>query len=93
MDTDTTKNFITKSSILKEVESLVESIEIQHQTIQSYNQLMKGVHLFERLISQGWTRKRIPQISVYKERTLLKIEGELIILEEEHISTEPSSEE
>lgn len=82
-----------KPSTLKEVESLVASIEIQHQTIQSYNQLMKGVYLFEQLISQGWTKKRTPQISAYKERTLLKIEGELIILEEEHISMESPSDE
>ena len=82
-----------KPSVLKEVESLVKSIEIQHQTIQSYNQLIKGVCLFERLINQGWTRKSIPQISAYEERTLLKIEGELIFLEEKRIYTEPSSEE
>lgn len=93
MDTDATKNFIMKPSVLKEVESLMKSIEIQRQTIQSYNQLMTGVHLFERLINQGWTSKSIPQISAYKERTLLRIEGELIILEEERIYTESSSEE
>ena len=82
-----------KSSILTEVESLVKSIEIQRKTIQSYKQLMKGVQLFEELINQGWTRKSIPQISAYKERTLLRIEGELIVLEEERIYTELSSEE
>ena len=82
-----------KSSILTEVESLVKSIEIQRKTIQSYKQLMKGVQLFEELINQGWTRKSIPQISAYKERTLLRIEGELIVLEEKRIYTELSSEE
>ena len=82
-----------KPSVLKEVESLVKSIEIQHQNIQSYNQLIRGVYLFERLIYQGWTRKSIPQISAYEERTLLRIEGELIFLEEKRIYTEPSSEE
>ena len=93
MDTDTTKKIIMKSSILTEVESLVKSIEIQRKTIQSYKQLMKGVQLFEELINQGWTRKSIPQISAYKERTLLRIEGELIVLEEKRIYTELSSEE
>lgn len=82
-----------KPPVLKEVESLVKSIEIQHQNIQSYNQLIRGVYLFERLINQGWTRKSIPQISAYEERTLLRIEGELIFLEEKRIYTEPSSEE
>lgn len=82
-----------KPSVLKEVESLVKSIEIQHQNIQSYNQLIREVYLFERLINQGWTRKSIPQISAYEERTLLRIEGELIFLEEKRIYTEPSSEE
>ena len=82
-----------KPSVLTEVESLVKSIGIQHQTIQSYNQLIKGVHLFERLINQGWTRKSIPQISAYEERTLLRIEGELIFLEEKRIYIESSSEE
>ena len=53
MDTDATKNFIMKLPVLQEVESLVRSMEIQRQTIQSYNQLMIGVHLFERLINQG----------------------------------------
>jgi len=82
-----------KLPVLQEVESLLRSMEIQRQTIQSYNQLMIGVHLFERLINQGWASKSIPQISAYKERTLLRIEGELIILGKEHIYTEPSSEE
>lgn len=88
MDTDTTKDFIINSSIVKEVESL----KVQLQPVQSCSQLIVGLELFERLINQGWTKRSTPQIVACKERTLLKIDGELIILEEERVYTELSLE-